>query len=231
MKCRGTQNCCTVKMVPESGACCLAPELDRELTWIDVARLFPAPKECLAAFLTVSAAEVLAGIKPANLIRIPNQKLPCGRRMYRLWQRFGGELLEDLPFSVMTMKASKDSTLLLVYRSDLLQKRLQGRTMQTFLYRLGYSQPLTLEKTLERLQASFETDIPHEVGMFLGYPLKDVKGFMTQKTAPSQERGMWRIYGPAGRSLRLSNYYRSKRQEVIRKLSIGHVPYQLLQVA
>ncbi|SDZ78046.1 Protein of unknown function [Desulfuromusa kysingii] len=215
----------------EAGSSCSASGLKREPTWIDVAGMFPDPKECLTAFLTVAAAEVVAGIKPANLIRIPNQKLPCGRRMYRLWQRFGEELMSILPFTVMTMKVSEESILLLVYRIELLQRRLQGRTMQTFLARLGYPQPLDLDAALAQLQGSFATGIPHEVGMFLGYPFKDVKGFMAQKEPTSQERGMWRIYGPAGRSLQLSNYYRSKRMEMIRKLAHGQVPNQLLQAA
>ena len=200
------------------------------MTWIDVAGLFPAPKECLAAFLAVAAAEVLSGIKPANMVRVPNQRLPCGRRMYRLWQKFGAELLLDLPLSVMPMKTEKNSILLLIYRADLLEMRLRGRTMQTFLVRQGYSRPFTLEKTLQHLQESFSTGIPHEVGMFLGYPLKDVKGFMAQNK-PSQQQGLWRIYGPPTRSLKLSNDYRRKRQEMIKKLTIGHVPYRLLQAA
>ncbi|MCK4501468.1 MAG: DUF3793 family protein [Desulfuromonadales bacterium] len=215
----------------KSDSSCSAPQVGRELTWIDVAGLFPAPKECLAAFLAVAAAEVLSGAKPANMIRIPNQRLPCGRRIYRLWQKFGSELIKDLPLSVRPMRTEKNSALLLIYRSDLLERRLRGRTMQTFLARQDYPQPLTLEKTLQHLQESFRCGIPHEVGMFLGYPVKDVKGFMEQKTEPSPGRGMWRIYGPPQRSLRLSNLYRSKRQEMITKLATGSIPLQLLQVA
>lgn len=231
MICRGKQNCCMEKSLPESGSSQPPLQIDRELTWIDVAGLFPAPQECLAAFFAVSAAEVLSGAKPANMIRIPNQKLPCGRRMYRLWQKYGAELVQGLPLSVRPMQTVKESTLLLIYRSDLLERRLRGRTMQAFLARQGYPQPLTLETTLQHLQESFSRGIPHEVGMFLGYPLKDVRGFMEQGTGPSLGRGMWRIYGPPARSLQLSNFYRSKRQEMIAKLATGCLPDQLLQVA
>ncbi len=225
---RKKKNCCAEEILQKSGLHCSA---DRELTWIDVAGLFPAPQECLAAFFAVAAAEVLSGAKPANMIRIPNQKLPCGRRMYRLWQKFGVELLRNLPLSVRPMQTETDSVLLLIYRSDLLKRRLRGRTMQAFLARHGYPQPLTLETTLQHLQASFNNGIPHEVGMFLGYPVKDVKGFMAQEAEPSQGRGMWRIYGPPTRSLKLSNFYRSKKQEMITKLATGRIPYQLLQTA
>ena len=231
MRCRRKQSCRAENILQKSGSDRSAPQVSRELTWIDVAGLFPAPQECLAAFLAVAAAEVLSGAKPANMIRIPNQRLPCGRRMYRLWQKFGLELIKDLPLSVRPMRTEKDSVLLLIYRPDLLERRLRGRTMQTFLARQNYPRPLTLEKTLQHLQESFRGGIPHEVGMFLGYPVKDVKGFMEQGTGPSQGRGMWRIYGPPERSLRLSDFYRSKREEMITKLATGSIPFQLLQVA
>ena len=231
MRCRGKLNCCTEKMVQKSGLNCSAPQVDRELTWIDIAGLYPAPQECLAAFFAVAAAEVLSGAKPANMIRIPNQRLPCGRRMYRLWQKFGAELINNLPLSIRAMRTEKESVLLLIYRSDLLERRLRSRTMQTFLVRQGYPRPLTLESTLQYLQESFRGEIPHEVGMFLGYPLKDVKGFMGRGTEPSQGRGMWRVYGPPLRSLRLSDFYRSKRQAMISKLATGCPPLHVLQAA
>ena len=231
MPCLVKHNCCTEKMLQKSVSNHSALQVDRELTWIDVAGLFPAPQECLAAFFAVAAEEVLSGAKPANMIRIPNQRLPCGRRMYRLWQKFGAELLKNSSLSVKPMRTEKESVLLLIYRSDLLERRLHGRTMQTFLARYGYPRPLTLENTLQHLQDSFSGGIPHEVGMFLGYPVKDVKGFITQVSEPSQGRGMWRIYGPPARSLRLSNLYRSKRQEMIARLATGRIPFHLLQAA
>ncbi len=231
MTCHGNQKCCTESKLRRSGTVCPPATRARELTWIDVAGMFPAARECLAAFIAVAAAEVLSGAKPANMIRVPNQVLPCGRRMYGLWQEFGAELIADLPISVRPMQTEKDSVLLLLYRPDLLERRLSGLTMQTFLARQGYPQPFTLEKTLRHLQEAFKSGIPHEVGMFLGYPVKDVKGFMEQRTTPSQGRGLWRIYGPPARSMRLSNLYRSKRQEMIAKLAAGCFPLQLLQAA
>jgi len=229
MTCGGKQKCCTESKLRHSDTVC-APSTAKELTWIDVAGMFPAARECLTAFIAIAAAEVLSGAKPANMIRVPNQMLPCGRRMYGLWQEFGDELIADLPLSVRPMQTEKNSVLLLLYRPDLLKKRLSGLTMQTFLARQGYPQPFTLEKTLCHLQEAFRFGIPHEVGMFLGYPAKDVKGFMSKRTAPSQGRGLWRIYGPPTRSMKLSNFYRSKKQEMISKLASGYFPLQLLSV-
>ncbi|MBE6381939.1 MAG: DUF3793 family protein [Lentisphaerae bacterium] len=47
-----------------------------------------------------------------------------------------------------------------------------------------------------RRRASVEL-IPHEVGVFIGYPLKDVAGFMRHIPATPVHRGAWRVYGDA----------------------------------
>jgi hypothetical protein len=232
MLCCGKQGCYTKNCLQKSAfRFDSLPLANRELTWVDVAGLFPAPQECLAAFLAIAAAEVLAGVKPANLIRIANRRLPCGRRMYRLWQKYGSELLKSSPLSALPLQIEKDSILLLIYCPELLEKRLSGRTMQTFLVQRGYPRSVSLEKALQHLQKSFSTGIPHEVGMFLGYPAKDVKGFMTQVSQPRQGRSLWRIYGPPTRSLKLNDLYRTKRREISSRLTSKRFPLQLLQAA
>ncbi|MCA1796875.1 MAG: hypothetical protein LC645_04895, partial [Geobacteraceae bacterium] len=52
------------------------------IPWMSVAaNNYPDPRECLAAFLVFGSAEVLAGVKPANLVRISNRTFGCGRNM------------------------------------------------------------------------------------------------------------------------------------------------------
>lgn len=204
----------------------------RELTWVDAVNLYPAPKECLAAFLVASAAEVLAGVKPANLIRMLKRDMPCGRSVYKLWQRYGIELLEQSQLSALELREEDDALLLLFYRPDLLDRRLSGRTMQAFLKRRGYPQKLTLTSALDYLRQTFSHQgSPDEVGMFLGYPLKDVHGFIDQRPNPWQGRCLWRIYGPPQRSLRLYKRYFDERKALTDKLATGFRPADLLLAA
>ncbi len=39
-----------------------------------------------------------------------------------------------------------------------------------------------------------ECDFPHEIGFFLGYPAKDVIGFINHKGENYLARGMWKVY-------------------------------------
>ena len=38
-------------------------------------------------------------------------------------------------------------------------------------------------------------DFPHEIGLFLGYPCEDVRGFIDNKAACAKCVGCWKVYG------------------------------------
>ena len=200
----------------------------RDITWVDVTKLYRNPRECLASYLTIVAAEVLSGVKPANLIRISNRKLNCGRNLNQLWHLYGVELLQSSPLSAKVMRSEDAGELLLFYRPELLERRLRTRTMRTFLARQGYPTSLDLDEVLSHLQEGYRHGIPDEVGLFLGYPLRDVKGFMNKTAEPFQGRGLWRIYGPPQRSLQLYDAYRSARQRMVAELVRKQPPLPML---
>lgn len=202
----------------------------RELTWVDIVGRYAMSRECLAAFIVTSTAEVLAGVKPANLIRILKRSLPCGRCMYALWKEHGTDILTTSSLQVLTVRSDADGDTLLFYRRDLLEKRLSGRTMQSFLKRHGYPQPMTVDNILSHLQQNFRCqESPDEVGMFLGYPLRDVNGFMARRQNAWQGRCLWRIYGPPERSLRLYHAFCHVRRELNQCLTSGIRPATLLE--
>ncbi len=223
--------CC--RSQTEGSICKLKQEaVERELTWVDLVGLCPAPRECLETFLVASAAEVIAGAKPANLIRIVNRELPCGRSIFRLWRQYGLEVLAGSVLSVAVLREDSDGVSLLLYRHELLEKRLQGMTMQSFLKRCNYPAPDCLESSLQYLTYRFSHyESPDEVGFFLGYPAKDVRGFADGQAPTWEGRCLWRIYGPPARSLKLYRYFCDNRRQVTARLVAGASPRTLLEAA
>ena len=51
-------------------------------------------------------------------------------------------------------------------------------------------------------------EFPHEIGLFLGYPVEDVKGFINNKAARAKCVGCWKVYGDEEKARRLFNQYR-----------------------
>lgn len=53
-----------------------------------------------------------------------------------------------------------------------------------------------------------EMKFPHEIGVFLGYPLQDVKGFIENNGRNSKYTGLWKVYGDKAASMRMFEKYR-----------------------
>lgn len=199
--------------------------------WREVSKNYPEPRHCLAAFLALGTAEVLAGVKPANLLRINNRHYPCGRNMYQLWQQYGQELLASSPIVAAIMRSSDSGILLLLYSPTLLQRRLNSRSARVFLHSLSYRDPHNINKTLSDLTGHFVDDeFPHEIGLFLGYPLKDVTAFMGRTKLTATAQRLWKIYGRPRRSIALADLYLRQHQHVANQLRTDrHSSVQLLQ--
>lgn len=206
-------------------------DIERRPLWHDLAERFADERECLAAYLALESAEVLEGEKPSNLINIANRRRACGRNFYRIWQRHGASLLRQSGLAVRELADRGHSVLLLIYRPEALSDLLLRPNVAGFLRKAGYSNPPDLQTSLSELQARISAaGFPHEIGVFLGYPLKDVAGFMGWAPLPFTCQGPWKIYGDPTGSLDLAETFRQSRCRMARRLSCCATPVDCLRV-
>jgi hypothetical protein len=205
--------------------------LKKRPLWNDLAPHFADERECLASFLALETAEVLEGKKPANLFNIGNRPQACGKNLYPLWKRHGAALLRKSGLAVREMVDRGDSVLLFIYRPAALMALLARRNVTTLLGRAGYETTLDIEATLTELQSRLATpNFPHEIGIFLGYPLKDVVGFMGLAPLPFTRQGIWKIYGAPEKSLSLAETFLECRCRMARRLACCSTPVDCLKV-
>ena len=105
----------------------------------------------------------------------------------------------------------------------------QGRCK--LLKRYGYhggTEGEALEVLRERVCRS--ENFPHEIGLFLGYPLEDVIGFIENAGKNSKCTGYWQVYGDELDAERRFKSYR-KCSEVYRRLWNSGRSLQQLTVA
>lgn len=198
--------------------------------WQEISRNFPGERDCLASFLALECAEVLAGKKPANLINLANKRRSCGRNMYRLWATHGLSLIEESELRVKVLTDRGTSVLLLLYRPSDLTALLSQKGAKAILGKAGYPPSADLQSALSVLQARTEGEgFPHEIGVFLGYPLKDVAGFMGLADIPFTCQGPWKIFGDPCQSLRLAETHRACRCAMSLKLDSGLNPFECLR--
>lgn len=189
-------------------------------SWHQLSRRFAGERECLAAFLAMETAEVLEGVKPANLINLADRRQPCGRNLFQLWQRHGHSLLAASGLAWREFPGRNGGVLLLAYRHGSLVDLLARPGTQAVLTRVGYADPADPEAALDQLEKRLGDDgFPHEIGVFLGYPLKDVAAFLGWVKLPFASQALWRIYGKPERSLALAELFRQIRCRMAQRLS------------
>ena len=109
--------------------------------------------------------------------------------------------------SVFRLLDEESRALVLFYRADVLDTILRRREAQMLLRRYGYRPSDSLFAMIGRLQrrvrlyASTGTGFPHEIGLFLGYPPHDVRGFIENKGRGFLCCGLWKVYADADASL------------------------------
>jgi len=197
--------------------------------WRDLATFFTETRSCFAAYLAMEGAEVVEGEKPGNLVNLVNRDRSCGLNPYRLWKECGTELLSGTGLTALELIDRGDSMLIYLYRIDLLREIMSRRGVTIILGRQGY-QPDDLQGTLHQLRERLQSGaFPHEIGIFLGYPLKDVLAFMGQIRLAFSCQGPWKIYGDPVPSLELACRYRECRWKMADRLRSAAVPASCLQ--
>lgn len=188
--------------------------------WQSIARRFPQGKDCLASFLAYETAELMDGVKPANLVNISDRPQPCGRNLFRLWKAHGEGLLQTAGLSLKILRETSGNVLLFIYRPDLLEALVARPPVQALLRQAGYQQTTETERLLAELRPRMDAGaFPHEIGLFLGYPPKDVAAFMGLVQLPFACQGPWKIFGRPEKSLRVAESHRASRSRMVQRLA------------
>ena len=113
--------------------------------------------------------------------------------------------------------------LVLFYRPAALESALNRPGARRLLERCGYPRNAPLKKRLAHLKRRIaECEVfPHEIGLFLGYPPRDVRGFIEHRGRDFTCCGYWKVYGDAARARALFDRYDVCTTAFCRKLSAG----------
>ena len=137
-------------------------------------------------------APTLAGLKTGNIFTAEFQtKEDLDRDLLHL-----NEILNDRGLRVTLLRARCGRALVYVYRPGKLQQDLSRSEARSILEECGYTEALQ-ENCVARLKdrVCLCADFPHEIGLFLGYPPEDVRGFIASGGRNSKACGYWKVYG------------------------------------
>ncbi len=142
-------------------------------------------------YLVENCAPTLASLKTANLFRCKCEEERELRDAVAAWN----ELFRPKGVEMAILKVWNKMSLIYLYRKERLATDLRNPGVSEFLHCCGYESTdvdYAIEKLSERMRES-ET-FPHEIGLFLSYPLGDVIGFIDNKGENCLYCGYWKVY-------------------------------------
>lgn len=134
-------------------------------------------------------APTLAGLKTASLFCAP---------LWDGWEKQVGQwdaFFRKKGLSLKAVRCQEDRVLLYLYRPAQLDRDLRQPGVRDFLANYGY-RDLAAEGAVEHMAGRLAKGggFPHEIGLFLGYPLGDVEGFIRNGGKGCKCSGCWKVY-------------------------------------
>lgn len=173
-------------------------------------------------------APTLAGIKTANLFNACHLSLARARYLATVWDarlsRFG--------LRVYMLCWRDKRALFYVYRPQRLALELQQPDVADFLSQYGYdvNAPETAIRHLQH-RITEQQSFPHEIGLFLSYPLEDVHGFIIHKGRNYKCCGCWKVYGDECAARELFHRYEKCTDYLNQLYQNGHSMWKLIAVS
>lgn len=145
----------------------------------------------LEKYLIEHCSPTLASLKTANLFSMDTCKYKDLKRHIYNWN----QKLNSKGIEMILLKQDGFWALIYVCRKKMLARDLSQPGAAEFMKKYGY-ESIDADYAIEVLKNKLakQSDFPHEIGMFLGYPLGDVIGFIDNAGKNSKCVGCWKVY-------------------------------------
>lgn len=175
--------------------------------------------------LVAQCAPFLKGMRTASVLNVEKSWV---RKLYRL--------IEGTDISCRILVVRGERCLALFYRKHELAERFSVQEVREFLMEYGYEEE-ELERKITRLSMRMnrysknEIAFPHEIGVFLDYPLKDVKAFIKNNGKRSLLTGYWKVYHNPERARLTFLAYDKAKDSAVNEFLIGKSVSEIAKVS
>lgn len=182
-------------------------------------------RDSLEVQLLLQCAPMIAGLKVSNLLIIADENEADARKILQ-----GTNL-----FCVRLARMNRKTTLL-VYHERPLKEYLESGEVKKLLCVLGYEgkgfyELIHVVKKKYRAYSGGTGEFPHELGLLLGYPAEDVRGYMDNKGRNYLCTGYWQVYANPAAKMHLFQKFELARERLIRAIFDGMEIQEVIQLA
>lgn len=181
--------------------------------------------EYLLSTTMCSAAPTLAREKVSSLLNFSNNN----HNLQNTWKEHKEYIKEILNIDFFELKNDEKNTVVLFYNKEGLKKVLKEKRNMEFLKKFGYNEAMTMEQCILHLSSRFKCTCPHEIGIFLGYPVDDVACFIDYPNEPCMMVGYWKVYYNLKEAKYIFNKYDEIKYCVIKMTVNGIKPKEIIE--
>lgn len=170
--------------------------------------------------MALQCAPFISGLKVSNLFIVQDKDLD-----YLL------SLLNEMNMSWKILFHGKKKTTLLLYKEEALREYFSDVRVKEVMKNAGYGRKFVDDENIDMLMGIFcgryqrymktKRQFPHEMGLFLGYPVEDVEGYLSNNGENSLYTGYWKVYENVEEKFRLFKSFEAAKENIIRFLAQG----------
>lgn len=177
------------------------------------------------SILANHCAPVLMGTKLSNLISLSKAKLSYDEELLEKYK----DIFKVYGIAIEKLCECESSMLLLIYNEERLSRYIQKPRISAFLKDYGY-EAIQLDQCLSTLKSKLRHfEFPHEIGVFLGFPIDDVIGFIENEGQNYVYCRYWKVYARPESTKRTFDLYDGLRSFVKSKLMEGYTIERLMR--
>lgn len=153
-------------------------------------------------------APALSGIKIANIF---TYQYSSKEEVYKKIISYN-RILKNRNIQVSIIKDYDNKVIVYVYDKKKLEEYILNDDIFDFLEHYGYKTK-NIYKCIKLLKdrMQYSKDFPHEIGIFLGYPLIDINGFINNYGKNSLYTGYWKVYHNKNEAIEIFSRYNECR--------------------
>lgn len=172
--------------------------------------------------IAYNIAPTIHGLKASSILNFSKNK----NNMYNLWQKYKVEIKQRFSIEFLELKKTNFNVIVLFYNEEIMFDIINNAENLEFLREQGYKVISNLDEYLYELKFRFQNSCPHEIGIFLGIPLKDVKDFIQNKGCNYLLNGYWKVYNDKEYAKEIFKLYDIARVKVLENFLQG-IKYNL----
>lgn len=146
----------------------------------------------LRAYLTYHSASLRAQLRPAVLVACSAK----GKDIQQIWSMYSAEILSELALDALHLGMRDGKLYLLLYHEQMLEDTLSSKEVLHLLQEhFSYPAECNFHALLNHLRLRFSMFVcPDEIGLFLGYPIEDVRSYIECDGKDYLYCGYWKVY-------------------------------------